>query len=820
LFQLRRQQDETERTEEDEFLHAGRALPSLKGTAFRHRLAGHSGLLPLRRAAKTERPESAILGSLSHTQGGQTAMVIGVFRSLDANKSRAYTDDEMDRIVNGTLERGALANLLRPAWVALKFIGHELSERGEQGEKRRSVRQERELSKVERRRDSALGKAVESKKGERLLTGAIYTVALEGEGAPPVDGLAHGLSMAVSNAMTPLKTVDHEKIVAELADVRDALSGLPPDRHLDPNLVLTPEEISTYFHPPDAHTSTDGLNTESMAFPLLDAPSWVISARDWHSLPDDVVAVGRVMPGTDQERVVGMRLEDFVGNLFLLGRSRTGKSTWLEGVVAKMAASNSAAFSFDPNTATNLGIIALLAAERPEVLSDPKRAVTLIDWCDPEWPVYLNTLCSEDEKELEIALLITRIVFEAAVGSLASLTRGLGYLECGLRMIANANLALFRDGRDRTGATDDLRYGHLLYIREFFSNRDYRQLLYSSSPHDLVTRMRAYDDKPEKEQEAIADSLLSRVNTLAGNPHYRHTIGSSRTAIRWKDWITSGRTVLHSMDILGPYQDVAKCVLPVLYIQYLREQADYWERAGRPTGDALQKSYVVIDEVHNVAKISTAAEALADALAQASKTGVRQILATQHESQMAVGGKHLAHEIHNNIDHWGSFGLPPKSGGHEARMIDPSEKLLTESDLAGLPRYHAAANLTLLNKRTGKFERTGPFTFESLDLDRPRDGDERWREIVDPALDLVTRRGHESARPKAVAELEAANDFDIHCKQLAALNASRAGVALAPPPSPPSDVVPLEEDAPRRPGHAYLDDDGFDYTEEVSGDWV
>src|SRR5581483_7867521 len=203
--------------------------------------------------------------------------------------------------------------------------------------------------------------------------------------------------------------------------------------------------------------------------------------------------------------------------------------------------------------------------------------------------------------------------------------------------------------------------------------------------------------------------LLDRVFTLRNNPHFAHTIGSSRSAMRWKEWIAERRTILHSLSILGGQADVANAVLPVLYIQYLLAMADYWERQGQPTGDKLTKAFMVIDEVSNVAAIPTAADALAKSLAQASKTGVRQILATQFEAQMRVGGPALAAEMHNNIDHWLSFALPMKSKGHEAEMLDPSGKVVTDETLAGLPRYHAVANLSLFNPRSGLVERTGPF---------------------------------------------------------------------------------------------------------------
>src|SRR5581483_3450888 len=186
----------------------------------------------------------------------------------------------------------------------------------------------------------------------------------------------------------------------------------------------------------------------------------------------------------------------------------------------------------------NIGLVALLANSAPDVLRDSKRGGALIDWCDPEWPVYLNTLHCEDETELENALLVSRMIFEWA-GSLESLTRGKGYLEAGLRMIANGNLAMHRE-RERIAEivrrpVEDLRYGNPLFIEQLLDNQDYRHRLYPLSPPGLVGRMSKYDGKNAKEQEEIAKSLLDRVFTLRNNPHFAHTIGSSRSAMRWKE---------------------------------------------------------------------------------------------------------------------------------------------------------------------------------------------------------------------------------------------------------------------------------------------
>jgi hypothetical protein len=727
-----------------------RPIPKLSGTAYRHRFVGASALLPMRRPEKNDRPLSSVLAALDHADENEIAFVGGNFLAVKSSHHADFTTAEVERVIDGKQPPSALATVLRAVFGAAFWIREVLSD-GSAPQNAEQVAAAKEKSKA--MRESAIGKAVEAKRREALLyAGAPYSAALS-SGPGNAELLAADVAMEVSSALTPTQVIEGEQAVHVPADLRDALAGTM-SRTLDPQALFTTSEIASLFHPPDKHTNTHGLIPASMALPLLDPPAWIPSAPSRHELPADLLPIGTTMPGTNRERVVGMPMRD-VRHFVITGRNGSGKSTLAESLLAKRVGTGLATFSIDPNSALNKGVVALLAAERPEALDEPQKKVALVDWNDPDYPVCFNLLDARDRAEAKIAALVAEIFLTTIVGQLdGALPFAANFIRAVIQGHAQANVKISQAAQ--LDPAYDWEKLHILDLYRFLLSTERQQLVMALAGRGVNVRFDRFARQDPKARENDVKALLHRIESLMDDDFLAHTVGSSKNAIQWKDWIVEGRTVLHSLNIAGPYKRMSRALIPALFTQYVVQAADLWTRMGEPTGDAVVQSLLALDEAWIVAKLPNAADELEEALRMSRKTGVRLGLITQNLKQMREGGAPLMEEMRTQIVNWIAHSNDSGSDGLEAKMIDPTGKHFTADELALLPDYDFAARLTMTNPRTGKREQTGAFTGSGIDTKRPREDDTvRWQGEVVPALNRVigdTRS--EFQRSEAQAERE------------------------------------------------------------------
>jgi hypothetical protein len=644
--------------------------------------------------------------------------------------------------------------------------------------------------------------AVMKKKAEgRILSGAAFTVVLPAPAPAPADagdedrafraqrvaetGLM--LARAVEDATADARTGGSLE-ARPLDDPRRAFTGELPHR-VDSRFLLTTEEAASICRPLDRNAAAI-FELDEQNVPLLDAPAWM--QTQWRP---GLMLLGEVMPDTDQARPVYMKLEDLSGSLYATGRSGSGKSTWLEGVLRDMAlAPYGSCFSIDPNSSLNTGALLLLAQEHPEKLADER--VVAIDWADQLHIPYWNPLVCRDERELAVSCGITLILVAALnVGSLDQLTRGKGYLEAGIRALAEANLALYRAYEQSSIAEDEREFLTPADLRRFFTRDEFRELVLRFANMDICERFDDLVEMKDQEKRTLFASILHRLDTMVGDPHVALMVDSPRNAIDWKRWIGGGYTVLHNLNVFSDTEKSSFGMLPTLLAQYFRESELLWKLRGEPTGSALNEitSYMVADEIQNLAEV--AGDELGRALEMLRKTGVRLIGASQFQGQMSSGGQRLAENMKSNLAHRLSFMLPSDSRGAEAQAIDLGRGIVDATMLSNLPRFHAIGTFDLTRPDGSAPEKTDPFTFRSVDTKRPRQGDPTF-EAAMALVEQVKERGRGYGRPRAQAEQERRGHVERISGILESLAYEQTMSAISTSAASPKAEAPADEPEP------------------------
>lgn len=732
-----------------------RQLPALADAAACVLARGRTELfLPLRRLAGRNdeaRPSNLVLHNLASTARGQTAFTVAVLRGLAEGKKRKLAETELREVYgldDGTGLLGGADGMLEPSAGLLRMLGRLLLGRELRPRARvrlRAEERQQQRDKLEKIKASSGGKARLDKASDRLYSATIYAGAIGGY-APA--GSAAELGQQLVAAMDPDRTVAEGDLLPARVDAREAFAARA--RRVKSSVLVSPEELAAAFAPPDGASDTSGLTMASTAVPALDAPSWMESS--WRP---GLIRLGEVMPGTDRARVVCMNIDDLSGSAYLTGRSGTGKSTWLEGILRDLClAPQGATFCIDPNATLNRHALMLLAKQHPELLRSGK--VAAIDWSDPDYSPTWNPLVARTQAEAEIGIFTTVVLVTALnVGGLEQLVRGKGYLEAAIRNLAEANLAIHQAAAARGDDPAQLEYLTPLDLRRYFTSDDFRALLLRFANLDVHQRFTELAELKPQERRGIFESLLHRLDTLANVPTVALIADCPRNAIWWEDDIEAGRTVLHSLDVLGANSAASLGVLPTLLAQYFRCAENLWTHKGRPVGDELRRivSVMVADEVQNLAAV--AGEELVRALAMLRKTGVRLLGASQYQRQMIdAGGAQLGEAIRLNVAHRLSFMVPATEGkGLDAAALDRERGVIDGATLANLPRFHLIASLDL-TRPDGQTEQTSPFVLHSIDPQHPRPGDPDYEQVIS-LVESVYQRGRELyCRPRAGAEQE------------------------------------------------------------------
>jgi hypothetical protein len=523
-----------------------RPIPELEGGSARLLTrAKHEAFLPLREPDSSGvRPLSLLLGDYSELAPGQEAFTTAAVRAVPDELKKARWQQERGVILGEVEERslrqrhGEYADDLFGPLLKLTRLAIRLLWGSSGKDKTKPARRKPVISPTEgeRRDQSAEYKARAKKQPDRLYEATVYCGVIRADDSP-AEGAVDHLAAQVIHALEPESALSQGNLLVAPVDLRDALAAEPKRFEREQTLLMTAAEAASLFHPADGSTEAHGLILPDLTVPPLDAPQWLPTQPG----PGKAL-LGEVMPEIKPRLVYATTATDFIGGVFISGSTGTGKSTWLESVIADLCSSGLPASVIDPNATLVEGALRLLAYRHPAVLHNER--VVAIDFTDPSWPVSWNVLDCADSDEEGIAFRLAMALVDSMV-KLTDLTRGLGYFESGVANLARANRRIAEAARLRGDDPDTRPKLNVLDLRDYFRPGDdeFRDacLLFA---HDAIrNRIERFNEfKPEK-QEEITSPLLDRLDTISRDEFMAATLGSEQQTIDFKQLLSEGASL-------------------------------------------------------------------------------------------------------------------------------------------------------------------------------------------------------------------------------------------------------------------------------------
>jgi len=389
------------------------------------------------------------------------------------------------------------------------------------------------------------------------------------------------------------------------------------------------------------------------------------------SAPPDAVLLGRaVSDDTGQGPLVGLPRDKRAEHVLVLGRTGSGKSSFLRHLAAQDVQHDDGFVQIDLHGDATPAVLRLLAAEERRRRVDLSDRVIVLEPADAEWAVGFNVLeaPSVAERFVYIAdvaqLLKQRWALDTFGARTEELVRNslLALSECQLTLV---ELPPF---------LTDVSFRRQCLLR--VTNADVRAFF-----HDR------YDAASDPMQATWREAVLNKVTVFTADPHFRHLLGQSRSTVSLVDAIDRGCWILLNLDKgrLGEHA----ATIGALFMAKLKT-ALFARRSRRLTT-------VYADELQNLVALDSSLETV---LAEARKYAVSVVAANQYLEQYPPAMRAAVMAVGTHI----TFQLSSADAERFATAADGGKSL--QALLKNLPRRHMVV----------------------------KTGAERWRHVVVPVV--------------------------------------------------------------------------------------
>lgn len=417
--------------------------------------------------------------------------------------------------------------------------------------------------------------------------------------------------------------------------------------------------------------------------------------------------IGQAVTNSGRRIPVRLSVQERLRHVHVLGRTGTGKSTALAGMVRELAAGSDGAMVADPHGQLCDRILAELPAEARD-------RVWVIRCGDVKNPVPMNPLAETDPVRRDIAIADIGATFQYLFDKNATGIVGPRFHE----RVAMTLRALAAEHGPRASLLDV----PIAATNDAFMDAAVKK----SGDQRLQTWWRT--DKMERKSNdhgQVVAWVNSKFEAFSSTAAMRGILGSGVDAIDFADAMDSGRIILLDLS-KAELGESASRLLGFLYLSRV------WNAALRRTSTERPFT-VVIDEAHTLI-----AGALTNMLAEGRKFGLSVVLAHQYLEQLDAD---LRPAVDGNVATTIAFRCAVGDAGEIYKrfggQVDPSV-------LVTLPE------LTAVSLRTAQKEPSQPHTMV-IDHNRcvaPRSGEDldthvadllrsTWIDLVDPYRDLT-----------------------------------------------------------------------------------
>ncbi len=366
-------------------------------------------------------------------------------------------------------------------------------------------------------------------------------------------------------------------------------------------------------------------------------------------------------------RRFGIRAEDLMRHVHVIGRTGVGKSALLERLTLEVAARGMGVALIDPHGDLAARVLDRIPRER-------SNDVVLLDASDATRPIGWNPLAHDDARERPF-------IASGVVGTFKKVFAD----SWGPRLehiLRNTVLALL-----------ELPDATLLHALRLLVDAPFRERVVARVRDPLVRffwerEFAAYP--PAFLQEAIAP-VQNKVAAALTSPYLRAVLGQRRSTVDAAEVLREGRIFVADL-AKGRIGDDTSALLGAVLVGSFQNAA--YARASLAP-DARRPFLLVVDEFQNFIT-----ESFASLLAEARKYALGVVLAHQHLAQLAPD---LQSAILGNCGTLVTFRVGAEDADVLAREFDPE---LRAADLVRLDRYQVALRLAVDGMTTRPFTAT------------------------------------------------------------------------------------------------------------------
>lgn len=354
----------------------------------------------------------------------------------------------------------------------------------------------------------------------------------------------------------------------------------------------------------------------------------------------------------NQEQVFGIKRKDRRQHIYVLGKSGTGKSTLLEGMIVQNIWNGEGVCVVDPHGELVENILASIPPHRV-------KDVVYFNPADTDYHIGFNVLQIDDPKYKHLVASGLMGIFTKIWANAWSAR--MEYI------LNNAILAL----SDTPGST-------LLGIPRLLVDKDYRQLVVNNLKDPVIKAFWVHEYEAWRDQyrnEAIAP-IQNKVGQFLSSSMVRNVVGQAKSTIDIFDMMNTGKIFLVNVS-KGRIGEDNSALLGGMLITKIQLAA--MERVRIPE-DERKDFYMYVDEFQNFVT-----DSFASILSEARKYRLNLTLAHQYIAQLVTKESMAVRDaVFGNVGTMIIF----RVGAADAEFLEPEvEPEFLIQDLVNLPNY-------------------------------------------------------------------------------------------------------------------------------------